>query len=415
MTLRGLRPGAPVSDVWRKAACVLLRLNKSECEAIALVFEEESTTDDARMLVLDLLAGAGSFEAQIIMRRLLALAIARRDSRTFAKFVQRLGFVDCPDGPTLRFLMSTYAESRAESHDVRAACAFALGAAAGHSKTSGEPEAAVRATDVLRRDLVSATTAPEKCALLTALGNAGVTSDVMVITRFTHDPESSVRAAAALALRKMDVSEARAHLVVMLSDGEIEVAERALIALADHELEEDDVERLAELVLGARTPPALDAKLLQFLVAQQPKMSTCPGRTGAIENALRLLLGRVETNAVEERTGQWVRPHPSQSSMPPRGSGERPAAQPFRAAAPVGPPDSSEDRTTRALVRPHPVYTAPPPGRAMQQGALPCSGSYRMVSAPGSSPTSRAQMIALGLDPDAQSGAIPAPPRPGRR
>lgn len=424
-----MRPGAQVSDVWRKAACALLRLNKSECDAVALVFEEEATTDDVRMLVLDLLAGAGSFEAQIVMRRILALAIARRDSRTFAKYVQRLGFVDCPDGPTLRFLMSTYAEARTEVPDVRAACAFALGAAAGHSYTSGEPDAAVRATDVLRRDLVSASTSQEKCALLTALGNAGVSSDIMVVTRFTHDAEAPVRAAAALALRKMDVAEARAHLVGMLSDSELEVAERALLALADQKLDDDEIERLAELVLGARTSLALDARILEFLVSQRPKASACPGRAGAIENALRLLLGRVDTSAAEDRTGQWTRP----PSAPPRGSGERRAVQPFRAAAPaavapsqsqqhaappVAPSASSDalaDRATRALVRPQGIYAAPAPGRAMQQQPLPCSGSYRMVSVPASGPSSREQMIALGLDPDAHSVNIPPPPHVGRR
>lgn len=150
-TVRALPPGARPGDTWRSAAFVLLRLNPIECEALAQLFEGPAT-DETRILVLDLLAGAGTFEAQVIMRRLLALAVARKRSGTFAAFVQRLGIIECPDGPTLRFLMSVYAESRGEPGAVRAACAYALGAAAGQALAGGDTEAAVRASDVLRRE-----------------------------------------------------------------------------------------------------------------------------------------------------------------------------------------------------------------------------------------------------------------------
>jgi len=232
------------------AAFTLLRLNPKECEALAHVFEDE-VTDELRGVVLDLLAGAGTFEAQVVIRRLLALSVARRSNRMFASFVQRLGFVECPDGPTLRFLMSVYAESRGEPHDVRAACAYALGAAAGQAHAAGDFDAAVRASDVLRRDLLSAGSIIEKCALLAALGNAGVPSDVMVVTRFTQDGEAPVRAAAALALRKISVPEASAQLVALLADRELKVATSALLALGEHKLEDAELEAVADLVLGA--------------------------------------------------------------------------------------------------------------------------------------------------------------------
>lgn len=45
---------------------------------------------------------------------------------------------------------------------------------------------------MLRRDLLSATTTVEKCALVTALGNAGVATDIVVIARFTQDTEGPV-------------------------------------------------------------------------------------------------------------------------------------------------------------------------------------------------------------------------------
>jgi hypothetical protein len=366
------------SEVWRGAAFVLLRLNPKECEALALVFEDESTSDERRGVVLDLLAGAGTFEAQIVIRRLLALAVARRSNRTFAGFVQRLGFVESPDGPTLRFLMSVYAESRGEPHDVRAACAYALGAAAGRAFAAGDPEAAVRASDVLRRDLLSAGIIIEKCALLTAVGNAGVPTDVMVITRFTQDAEAPVRAAAALALRKILVPEATAQLVALLVDREIKVAQSALLALADHKLSDDDLERLAEHVIAGRTSAMIDARVLRLIVAQRPRLTSSPGRAGAIEHALRMLLGRIEAATANE----------------PAGSGQRRVVYGRPASVP---------RVDVAAT----IVDQPP----IRVG----SGSYSIVSPADSVDAARERMIQMGLDPNARASSIPQPPPRARQ
>lgn len=379
--LRGLPVGAKPSEVWRSAAIALLRLNAGECEGLALAFEDETASDEVRGWVLDLLAGAGTFEAQVVTRRLLALGVARRNNRTFASYVQRLAFVECPDGPTLRFLMSVYAESRSEPHDVRAACAYALGAAAGHAFTAGDPDAAVRASDVLRRDLLAAGTAVEKCALLTALGNAGVLSDVAVITRFSQDSEAPVRASAALALRKMTVPEATTQLVSLLTDADALVTHGALHALADHTLADEELDHLADLVLSGRTSLAIDARILRLIVAQKPRLRSMPGRAGAIEQALRLLLGRVEAASHGELTG----------------SGER------RAFVSVGMPSIA---ATHRPLNHNPLAATVIDQPPLQRG----SGAYSVVNRGDSVETVRARMLALGLDPNARTSAIPHPP-----
>jgi len=143
-TIRALSAGASPPEVWRQTAFALLRVNVAECEAVGRVFEDDSTTDEARLLCLDLLAGAATVEAQAIMRKLITLPAARRSEKTFVAFVHRLGIVEHPDVPTLRLLACFYAESRGKPPDLRAACAYALGAAAGHAFASGEPAAAVR-------------------------------------------------------------------------------------------------------------------------------------------------------------------------------------------------------------------------------------------------------------------------------
>lgn len=460
-TLRSLAAGTQPSEVWRTAAFALLRLNPKECEALALVFEEEAATDHQRLLVLDLLAGAGSFEAQVVIRRLLALAVARRDGRVFATFVQRLGIVEAPDGPTLRFLMSVYAESRHEPHDVRAACAYALGAAAGQALSSGETDAAVRASDVLRRDLLSAATAAEKCATVTALGNAGVASDIMVISRFTQDAEAPVRAAAALALRKLHVPEARAHLVQLVGDREAKVAQSALAALSEHKLDDAELEGLAEQVTGGHTQVGLDMQILRLIVKQRPRLTSVPGRATAIENALRLLLGRVEAAASGDgitATGSGsgerrvVFPSPTKFPSVTSASGSIPTMM-RSDLTPIPPPPAPLQATARSAVpaamrmtAPQTAYVPQPPmtmpqdrfeatNPAISQAVTvvdqaplaqtvmtaspipppppapqPGSGSYRLVNPGDSVETVRARMIEMGLDPNARMSIIPQPP-----
>lgn len=322
-TVRALPVGASPSEVWRGAALSLLRLNAEEVKLLAAVFEEEATRDDTRLLVLDLLSGAGTFEVQSTMRRLLSLALARRSNRTFAAFVQRLGFLDEPDGPTLRYLMSVYAEARGEPEDVRAACAYALGACAGHAFRAGDEDAAVRATEMVRRDLFLVSTTAEKRALLLALGNAGLTTDLPAIIRAANDPDSPVRAAAAIALRKIDDREARSQLVSMIGDPDVRVGESAIVALSEHRLGEPEVEEISEAVQAGRTAMALDGRLLRLLVAQRKVIAARAGRPSPLENALRLLLGRVEA-AVEASTNekrfgdraQWSWVTPTGPSMP---------------------------------------------------------------------------------------------------
>ena len=428
--LCALPSGESPSEVWRSAAFTLLRLNANECEAVAQAFEDEATSDELRLWILDLLAGAGTFEAQAVMRRLLALGVARRNNRTFASYVQRLAFVECPDGPTLRFLMSVYAESRSEPHDVRAACAYALGAAAGQALVTGDPDAAQRVSDVLRRDVLAAGNAVEKCALLTALGNAGVLGDIAVLTRFTQDADADVRAAAALGLRKMIVPEATTQLVALLADPDTRVTRSALHALAEHELGEEELDHLAEIVLAGRTSLAIDSRILRLIVAQKPRVRTMPGRAGSIEQALRFLLGRVETSRQREVTGSGERPafgsRPLPQAIAMIGSGSVRAMPAARPASSAPPPAATPIVTiNRPAVVKQTVRTLlgnPQQPASLNHNSLAAtvidqppvqlgSGAYGIVRPGDSVENVRARMLELGLDPDGRASMIPQPPQ----
>lgn len=300
-------PNNHPSASFRDAAIAILRLSRTrgreECDGLGHLFEAEDTCDERCILILDLLGSAGTPEAQVVMRRLLSLAVARRESRMFATFVSRLGFVERPDVPTLRFLMNVYAESRHEQHEVYAACAYTLGAATGRAQVWGLVEPATRAAEVLRQDLLTTTNPHEKGALVTALGNAGLDHDIAIIIRFVTDEDASVRNAAVLALRKMHTVEARAVLLAIVGGSDLDLAESALSALFGQSLTEQEIGRLAHLVLSGRTSLALDSRILRLIVTQKltvPSLSA-PNNTGfgptEIEDAIHLLLSRVEEQA----------------------------------------------------------------------------------------------------------------------
>lgn len=400
--------GTTFNDVWKSAAHALLRVDASEAAALGELFERPETTDERRLFVLDLLAGAGSIDAQVVMRRLLSLSVARRNCRVFASFVQRLALVDMPDGPTLRFLMSVFSESRSLPLDVRAACAYALGAAAGHALAAGDRDSAIAATEPLRACLTASSDAAERASLLTALGNAGLPQDGVLVLRFVKDADPTVRSAAALALRKIVSPYAREALHVLAGDPNAKVAASALVALSEHPLSDDDVERLALLLLSSRLVPELDARVLRVL---SPDGRT--RRSVAVEALLRKLLLRgleSKKESGEYSIAEHVELLPDSTPAPPELLATRPSAPPahelavtrpsspppnalavIRAASPVSemaktrivPPPAAAALAAASAVDAAPTTTrdgstrpatAPPPPHA--------SGAYRMVNVP---------------------------------
>jgi hypothetical protein len=104
-------------------------------------------------------------------------------------------------------------------------------------------------------------------------------------------------------------------------------------------------------------------------------LTPTPSRPGAVENALRLMLGRIEAGA-------------------PNQSGER------RAVLDTSPPQAfPAPRDNNPGPRASQVPTAPPPA------ALPFSGQYRMVK-----PSDPVDIEKLGLDPNARTSMLPPPP-----
>jgi HEAT repeat protein len=285
---------------FREAACATLRSSRArgriECEALGRSFEDE-TSSDRRLLILDLLARAGTPDAQTMMCDLVALPDARRDASIYASFVQRLGFVERPDPATLAFLVRVYEDARGMSSEVRSACAYALGAAAGRAHVWGEdaPGAAAtfRASAVLRADLLVAEAAVDKSALLAALGNAGLERDVPLILGFVNDGDDRVRVAAVLALRKMHTPEAKGWLISAIASS---LAESALSALFEQALTNAELVLLADLVVAGHTALALDARILRLILTQR---LASPTSGGVVEQAVQLLQHRIDAQELK--------------------------------------------------------------------------------------------------------------------
>jgi hypothetical protein len=147
-----------------------------------------------------------------------------------------------------------------------------------------------------------------------------------------------------------------------------------------------------------------------------------PGRAGAIEEALRLLLGRVEAAAHGELTGSGERrAFVSVGLAPMHASGSvraMSAARPMSSA----PPPAFQSMATiidhplnhnplAATVVDQPLNHNPLASTVIDQPPIQRgSGAYSVVNRGDSVETVRARMLELGLDPNARTSAIPRPP-----
>jgi HEAT repeat protein len=263
-------------------ATALLRLHPEYAADLEHLFEAKGTNLVGRALVLDLLASAGTPEAQAAMRAALASPSARVDGK-FATLLQRFSFVQRPTSESTGFVENLY--EHGGSRDERFAAAHSLGSLAGHLAKSDKDEdraAARRETSRLARDLDAAKAPKDKKALLGALGNAGSHDFLATVARYKGDPDVDVRVTAALALRKDPSPESRATLLSMMQDKDGEVAGASLEALGYQTVSRDSVRAIAAAVTGHKTTPEADTKMVTFFADHLD----APETRGALETML---------------------------------------------------------------------------------------------------------------------------------
>jgi HEAT repeat protein len=160
--------------------------------------------------------------------------------------------------------------------------------------------AARRYAGRLSDELEASQRGEEKAALLRALGNAGLDSNIDVARKYAGDPDAEVREAAARSLRKVDTPEATTSLLGALGDDSAAVQAGALEGLQRRTLDDATLAQVAEAARAPGFARRLDGALLNLSQRYLPAAAATemvrtvlarPDADPALRARARLLLG----------------------------------------------------------------------------------------------------------------------------
>lgn len=285
LLIHGPAPSFPEAGRWMRRATGLLILHPELCRELIDVFEDPQMNHRGRSRVLDLLASTGHPEAQRVVRELLETPEAR-ESNQYSMLLQRLSLVNVPTQETVDYLREKVELGDGE---YTMAAAYSLGAALSYQREVDE-----RSSALLRRGLEEASSTRERVAWLGALGNAGQTENMSLLTSHATDDDPGVRAAVAEALRKTQTPESETTLLALVADQDSDVQNRALHTLTRYSLAPDHLETLRQHVVSGDIRPTNLAMLMTVMEnnRQQPN-AVLPVLEGLIQHGVsdrRMLL-----------------------------------------------------------------------------------------------------------------------------
>jgi hypothetical protein len=190
----------------------------------------------ALMLGAQALAAIGHADAQAALASILR---ARADDvQTLATLVPLLGTIPSPGEPmlgTLQWLATDGVDPM-----IRSVARLAIGTMARRNSAS-DPAQATAWVGWLRGRLGASADPADRRGYLLALGNSASLQALPDVRRFARDPEPDVRSAAMLALRWMDIDEARRLLgAALVRDADSTVRQAAAQALGLHAMQPRD-------------------------------------------------------------------------------------------------------------------------------------------------------------------------------
>lgn len=241
----------PDHNAWCWRVTGLLRRDPALAQALGEQFWVPALGSPGRGLIVDLLAGAGTPEAQVVLRAILAKK-ADLSEKEWRRHLQALGQITEPTAETLRFTVDRYAEEQGMD---RWASALAMGAVINHRLESKDDPEAKAAADRLLADLEAETDEESRTRLLGALGNAGVADHLPRLLALRADPSNAVREKMAYALRKLDVPEARSALAELTGDPNFGVAVQAINTLDRLSIGEEEIRLVHAQMVAGRIPP----------------------------------------------------------------------------------------------------------------------------------------------------------------
>lgn len=232
----------------------------AEIEPLAL-----RALDGGRQLAFDMLAAAGTWQAQDVMCSVLADPRAATWTER-ALLVQRFAFVAAPTSATGEFLLELFAEAdRTGDDELRRATLFPFGTVAGRVQDALLAE---RMHGVLV-DAAAHQDAGVRAAAVAGLGNARRVDDLERLLAAVRDEDHGVRVEAVAALRTRVVPETTAALLGALADDSPAVASRALEVLRKHHAEGAADSRLVEHARAGRYNADIDRAMASALVGHR--------------------------------------------------------------------------------------------------------------------------------------------------
>ncbi|HWB79674.1 MAG TPA: HEAT repeat domain-containing protein [Nannocystaceae bacterium] len=278
----------------------LLRGWPQQADALAPMF---AGTDDrhARSLVVDMLASAGTPEAQRVLIDLLGDASLRSDP-SYPAWLQRLAFLRAPLPEVAGVLLEAHDDARArELPRVRASSLYPLGSIAA-ALVDDDPLLAELAHQRLLDELDGAGDDDElRVAALAGLGNEARGDALELVLAHVDASDAAVRIQAASSLRGFDDERAAATLFEQLADPDAGVGTTALAALARHRNGAADSQRLAEAARSAQHHPELAGPLIGALAR---RLADGP----AVRDALVALRERADDAHVRARIDRVLEP-----------------------------------------------------------------------------------------------------------
>ncbi|HWB78817.1 MAG TPA: hypothetical protein VG755_27840 [Nannocystaceae bacterium] len=267
-------------------------------EAWAIAPEILAMRRGGRQLGFDVLASAGTPEAQAVMCELLA----RDDVRSWSELpllIGRLGMLRRPTSETVHFALALDAWAQ-QSGDVELARAtlYPLGSLARRVEAS-DPWLAELVHARLVGALDVAQDVDDRLAAIAGLGNHGRVEDRVRLLPLLATEDDRIRAGAVIALRHLQAPEVTDALTIALTDPDRAVATRALDLLADRWPGADGSARLATIASTGAHNPELELALANLLGA---RMTEDP----SVRRALGELALRTHDRDVAERIAEIV-------------------------------------------------------------------------------------------------------------
>ncbi|MGH2898818.1 MAG: HEAT repeat domain-containing protein, partial [Solirubrobacteraceae bacterium] len=251
-------------------------LDPARCkDAVEALATRDSPKDEAFMIVAGALGSTGSPEAQAALRDAITALAGKRDHQDV--LIAELGSLDNPDRATEAYARDIVAHP--SDSEVRNVAQLALGNMA-RTLSASEPDRSEALVSEALQQSNSARTLDDRLASIYTLGNTGSSRAFAALHDAVGDPDFRVRMAAAAALRFVEGPDVEQQLLTLAAtDPEPSVRAEAAQALRERSVAATTFDALAELV--RREPSEAVRQTLVSVISARAEQF--PGAVGVLD------------------------------------------------------------------------------------------------------------------------------------